>query len=237
MSQGKIPDLSKLLLTQTSRVEYEDLCRLDVLGLKDSAVGDKEQVYDEFKEQLQTSSEGWYQTGLPWKGSHPPLPSNEGGSLQRLHTLLRKLERSNTLERYNEVIRQQREEGIVEPVSSPPVGKEFYIPHKAVVREAAESTKLRIVYDASARESEKSPSLSEYLEAGPPLQNKLWAVLVRVRFQPVALTGDMKQAFLQVRIREEDRDALRFHWISDLETRRVEVLRFTRALFGLARNP
>ena len=105
----------------------------------------------------------------------------------------------------------------MEPVSGPPVGEEFYIPHKAVVREAAKSTKLRIVYDASARETEKSPSLNECLEAGPPLQNKLWAVLERVRFQPVALTGDMKQMFLQVRIREEDRDALRFHWISDLQ--------------------
>ena len=68
----------------------------------------------------------------------------------------------------------------MEPVSSPPVGKEFYIPHKAVAREAAESTKLRIVFDASARESEKSPSLNECREAGPPLQNKLWAVKVRV---------------------------------------------------------
>ena len=104
-------------------------------------------------------------------------------------------------------------------------------------REAAESRKLQIVYDASARESEKSPSLNQCLEVGPPLQSGLWAVLVRVRFQPVALTGDMMQAFLQVRIREEDRDALRFHWIRDLETRRVEVLRFTRALFGLAPSP
>lgn len=34
MSPGKEPDLSNLLVTQTSRVEYEDLCRLDVLGLK-----------------------------------------------------------------------------------------------------------------------------------------------------------------------------------------------------------
>ena len=125
----------------------------------------------------------------------------------------------------------------MEPVSNPPVGEEFYISHKAVVREAAESTKLPFVYDASARDSEKSPSLNECLEAGPPFQNRLWAVLVRVRFQPVALTGDMKEAFLQVRIREEDRDALRFHWFRDLETRRVEVLRFTRALFGLAQSP
>ena len=60
------------------------------------------------------------------------------------------------------------------------LGEEFYISHKAVVREAAESTKLRIVYDASARETEKSPFLNECLEAGPPLQNKLWAVLERV---------------------------------------------------------
>ena len=97
----------------------------------------------------------------------------------------------------------------MEPVSSPKVGEEFYIPHKAVVREAAESMKLPFVYDASARDSEKSPSINECLEAGPTLQNRLWAVLVRVRFQPVALTGVMKEAFLQVRIREEDRDALR----------------------------
>ena len=50
MSPGKKPDLSRLLLTQTSRVEYKDLCRLDVLSLKDPAVGDQEQVYIEFKD-------------------------------------------------------------------------------------------------------------------------------------------------------------------------------------------
>ena len=44
MSPGKEPDLSNLLVTQTSRVEYEDLCRLDVLGLQDPAVGDQEQA-------------------------------------------------------------------------------------------------------------------------------------------------------------------------------------------------
>ena len=68
MSPGKEPDLSNLLVTQTSRVEYEDLCRLDVLGLQDPAVGDQEQAYGDFKEQLQRSPEGLYQTGLPWKG-------------------------------------------------------------------------------------------------------------------------------------------------------------------------
>ena len=64
-----------------------------------------------------------------------------------------------------------------------------------------------------------------------------WNVLVRARFHPVLITGDIKQAFLQVRIHQQDRDALRFHWFTDLETKTVEVLRFTRALFWLAPSP
>ena len=90
-------------------------------------------------------------------------------------------------------------------------GREFYIPHKPVFRVTAESTKLRIVYDASARAFDGAPSLNDCLHAGSPLQNKLWSVLVRGRFNPVTVTGDLHKAFLQVRIREADRDAMRFH--------------------------
>ena len=57
--------------------------------------------------------------------------------------------------------------------------------------------------------------MKECLETGPPLQNLLWNVLVRNRFHPVAILGDIKQAFLQVRIEESDRDAMRFHWYKE----------------------
>ena len=141
------------------------------------------------------------------------------------------------LQKYDGIIQDQLSQGIVERVHSEPQGKEFYIPHKAVIRETAESTKIQIVYDASARANVEAPSLNDCLETGPPLQNKLWSVLVRNRFQPVALAGDLKQALLQVTIRKEDRDVMRFHWIKDLDTKRVETLRFTRALIGLSTSP
>ena len=111
-------------------------------------------------------------------------------------------------------------------------GRVFYLPHKPVVREAAESTKVRIVFDASAKANDNSPSLNDCLETGPVLQNRLWNVLVRNRFKPVALSADLKQAFLQIRIREKDRDVLRFQWVSDRNPKKTEVYRFTRALFG-----
>ena len=179
-----------------------------------------------------------YETGLPWKGCHPPLHNNELGSLKRLSNLVTKLEkRPDMLKKYDEVIKDQLSQGVVEKATEKADGREFYLPHKPVVRESAESTKLRIVYDASARENEKAPSLNECLETGPPLQNQLWGVLVRNRFYPVAITGDLKQAFLQVWIKARDRDAMRFHWYEDLETKKVQILRFTRALFGLAPSP
>ena len=65
----------------------------------------------------------------------------------------------------------------------------------------------------------------------------MWNVLLQNRFKPVALTGDLKKAFLQVRIREEDRDALRLHWIRDKDPSQVEGYLFTRALFGIVQSP
>ena len=54
---------------------------------------------------------------------------------------------------------------------------------------------------------------------------------------PVALYGDIKQAFLQVRITEEKRDALSFHWIKNKDPKQIDTQRFTRALFGLVQSP
>ena len=57
--------------------------------------------------------------------------------------------------KYDEVKKDQIEAGIVERVSEPAKGMEFYIPHKAVVQETAKTTILCIVYDASTQAWEK----------------------------------------------------------------------------------
>ena len=236
MSPGREDVGSPVLLTQSALVDYEQLCSLDVLGLADTHENDQLEVYEEFKEQLERSPAGWYETKLPWKANHPTLPTNEAGSKRRLEQLLRKLERNGQYEEYNSIIQEQIKEGVVEAAPEVATGKEFYVPHKGVTRENAESTKLRIVYDASARENDKQPSLNDCLNPGPPLQNRLWDILVRSRFYPVLLTGDLKKAFLQVRIKEEERDSLRFHWRPP-NSSKTSVLRFTRALFGMTCSP
>ena len=52
-------------------------------------------------------------------------------------------------------IKNKLREGVVEPAPATVTGREFYIAHKAVVRENAQVTKVRIVNDGSSHPSLK----------------------------------------------------------------------------------
>ena len=122
-----------------------------MLGLADSPAGDQQEVYREFRDQLsRNAEEGQYETGLPWKGEHPPLPSNHKGSLQCLCTQVAKLQQIEKLREYNEIIQNQLKEGVVDPVPSEPMGREYSMPHRVVIKESTETTKFRVQYSCSA---------------------------------------------------------------------------------------
>jgi len=97
----------------------------------------------------------------------PPLPNNKTGNLKRFASLVQCLKRNGKWEEYDAIIQQQLEEGVVEEAEEPTQVKEFSIPHKAVIRESSETTKMRIVCDTSARAYDAAPSLTEHLESGP----------------------------------------------------------------------
>ena len=72
----------------------------------------------------------------------------------RLTGQLKKLKKSpEDLKTYVDVIKEQMKDSIVEPVPENQDGKQVhYLPHLTVIRREAETTKLRIVYDCSAKE-------------------------------------------------------------------------------------
>ena len=105
--------------------------------------------------------------------------------------------------------------GIVELASELPVGEKIhYLPHHAVIRRDKETTKVRVVYDASAQCGNK-PSLNHCLYKGPPFGQAIFDILLRFRVHQTALAGDIEKAFLMVSIAKKDREALRFLWVDD----------------------
>ena len=80
-------------------------------------------------------------------------------SLGRLHSLTKNFTRSNKLEEYDKIIQEQINESITEKVSETKTSekrKEFYQPHRPATRESAETTKIRTVYDVSAKPNKAS---------------------------------------------------------------------------------
>jgi hypothetical protein len=67
---------------------------------------------------------------------------------------LRKLRKDpEVLADYDAIIKDQLKTEVIEPVAAleKPSDKLHYLPHQAVIRKDAETTKIRIVYDVSER--------------------------------------------------------------------------------------
>ena len=217
-----------------------DLHRLwdfDSVGIRE-----KESVHESFERGVRME-DGRYSVQLPWKEHHKLLPDNYENSVVRLDSQLRRLGKDpGTLAEYDAVIQEQLKLGIIErvdPTKTTEAGRVHYLPHHAVVRKEAETTKLRVVFDASAKANPESPSLNECLHAGPALAPVIFDILLRFRERKIALVGDIEKAFLNIGVQETDRDVLRFLWVDSVteEDPALVAYRFARVVFGVNASP
>ena len=114
-----------------------------------------------------------------------------------------------------------------------------YLPHHGVIRQDKQTTKLRIVYDGSAKTTSDTVSLNDCLKTGPNLIPKLFDILIRFRWHFIALTADIEKAFLNIEIAPSDCDMLRFLWVEDPLDADSQVLhlRFACLVLGFRPSP
>ena len=132
------------------------------------------------------------------------------------------------------------EKGIVEVVQDPAgadISGVHYLPHHAVVRRDKTTTKIRVVYDASAKMS--GPSLNECLNPGPKFDQRIVDLLSQFRLHRIAVIADIEKAFLMISVAAGDREFLRFLWVDDpsKEDPSVVVYRFARVVFSVSSSP
>ena len=176
----------------------------DSIGIRD-----KETVHDKFLENISFTN-GRYCVTLPFKEKRDPLPDNYELSLVRLNSLVRRLRKEpSTLKEYNQVFEDQLRERIIERVDETeeqPPENSHYLPHQAVIGSDALTTKLRVVFDASARVKPGCLSLNDCTYTGPPLTAGIADILMRFRAHKVGLVADIEKAFLNIEVDKQQRD-------------------------------
>ncbi|VDI43477.1 Hypothetical predicted protein [Mytilus galloprovincialis] len=138
---------------------------------------------------------------------------------------------------YTETIEKYIEKGYVRKVSAKEetVTGKWYLPHFPVIRPAKETSKTRIVFDASGKF--QGISLNDTIHQGLKSQQDLFDVLLRFRKYPVALVCDIAEMYLRNKIAPDDRPFHRFLWCA-MKTEQVpEEYEFNSIVFGVNSSP
>jgi hypothetical protein len=234
---------STCLLTQSMvpadvSLALSNFWSLEGLGIEPPKKADSaEDVLLKFNDTI-CFKDGRYEVQLPWINDAPPLSDNFQSAFKRFRSLQNKLSHSPDLKlQYTGALDEYRTLGFVETV--PPgqynsANQVFYLPHHPVVRSDKLSTRVRPVFDGSAR-SPSGYSLNDCLHTGPRIGSDIFDILLRFRFCRVAFTSDLQKAFLQVAIHPKDRDVCRF--LTEDDNRLLITQRFCRVPFGLVSSP
>lgn len=242
--------------TYGSRISHQFLCladvpdrmchklwELDTIGIDgnieslNNQKGQNMAVLDKFNRST-VFKDGRYVVHLPWKEGHRQnLMNNETQARKRAVNLVKRLDKDPALQTaYNSVLEEMEDNGIIHEVPREEIHSAetvFYLPHRPVIRENSLTTKIRPVFDASAK-GFNDVSLNDCMETGPNLIPSLVEILLRFRRWKFGLTSDITKAFLQIQVIKEDRDVHRFLWDIRNQTR---VMRFDRVVFGNTCSP
>ena len=172
-----------------------------------------------------------YEIGLPWR-ENVTLPNNYFMARVQWQALQKRLERDNQLkQRYMTTIFDDMDKGYIAAVTNQDAKNIWYLPHHPAINKQ-KPDKIRRVTNAASKY--KGVSLNDALLTGPDLLCNLHGLLLRFRQYKVAVTADIEAMFMQVGIREEDQDALRFLW-SDNDQERTS--KYQRLIFGATCSP
>ena len=175
------------------------------------------------------------------------LGQNYGLSKKILETNVSKLEKSNKLLAYDEVFREQERAGIIDRIVNiddflRDHPESSFLPHMGVFKPDRDTTKIRVVFLSNLVEQNKSMHTVSHNQAmlpGPSLNNKIINSLIFTRFDKYLITFDLRKAFLQILVPEEDQNRLMFLWYNNVRDNDFSLIAFRnlRLTFGLRPSP
>ncbi|XP_024893013.1 uncharacterized protein LOC112468186 [Temnothorax curvispinosus] len=187
-----------------------------------------------FVNTIERTAEGRYMACLPFKKQvEPKFENTRDIALKRLHGLERRFTRDPALKiQYTRFLDEYRALGHMKQVTnwSKDEQEVFYLPHHCVFKNAADRSKIRVVFDASCKDS-TGTSLNDTLLTGPVIQQDLMSILVRFRTFRYAFVADIIKMYRQILIHPSQTRYQRILWRDD-RTADVETYELTTVTYG-----
>ena len=159
-----------------------------------------------FEETHYRDQEGRFVVPLPLDNKAIPLGQSQKMVVQRLKNLERSLSQKGQFKEFACCISEYLELGHAESVSleatKKPSSEVYYMPMHVAGKDSSTTTKLRVVFDVSAKSTSGS-SLNDQFLVGPTVHPPLIDVLLHFRRFKVAMTTGVSKMYREVIILED----------------------------------
>ena len=184
-------------------------------------------------------SAGKYMVSFPRKDVDLTVGDSRNQALTRYIANEKSLLNKGTWDKFQAVIQEYLDLGHAQLVSTEelttPTSDCYYLPMYGVHKESSSTTKLRVVFDASAKTSTNA-SLNDLLAVGPTLHPTLDKILIKFRTYHVAMCGDISKMYREVLLSPPDRQLHRFLWHPQPD-QPIRDYCMNRVTFGVASSP
>ncbi|KAL4083557.1 hypothetical protein QTP88_028873 [Uroleucon formosanum] len=164
-----------------------------------------------FSEQMGRLPSGRFSVPLPFRSqvSSETFVGSREVAARRFEMLERKLSSNPKLKSlYDKFMSDYISLGHMSLAQSP---GHYFIPHHAIFRPEIDDSKIRVVFDASAR-GFRGPSLNQCLFPGPKLHQDIIDILIRFRVSKHVFTTDICKMYRQILVKPEHRKFQHVLW-------------------------
>lgn len=214
----------------------ERFWKSEELVLTDGYSVEERQCEALYQSTVTRNEEGRYIVRMPRQADFPILlGASKSNAFRRFELLEKRLERDPKLKAdYHAFMREYVDLGhmreIDEDEEEPPVA--YYLPHHPVFKDSSTTTKVRVVFDGSAKTS-TGYSLNEALCVGPVVQDDLLDIMIRFRTYKVAVVGDIAKMYRQVLLHPDDRSLVRIFFRFSPQSP-IRIYELQTVTYGLA---
>ncbi|XP_033245213.1 uncharacterized protein LOC117187188 [Drosophila miranda] len=169
-----------------------------------------------FVQNIQMACDKKFIVRIPFLEDASSLGESRDLATRRLFCLEKRLSRDpETKASYVQFMKEYEALGHMKEMHTKEIARSrYFIPHHCVMKPDSSTTKLRVVFDASAVTS-SGKSLNDLMHKGPTVQSSIFSILLRFRMHKYVFTADIEKMYRQIWVNPEDQYYQTIVWRND----------------------
>ena len=201
----------------------ERIWRLETVPTKQHFSKEEKSCELHFSNTIARLDNGRFQVRLPFRDNTEQLGVSRTMAVKRLLSLEKRFVKFPKQKiQYIDFMNEYMTMGHMTEVIPNNENKGYYLPHHFVLKDNSTTTKLRVVFDGSAKTS-SGLSLNNCLMVGPTVQPDLFTLLLRFRFKQVAIKADIAKMYRQFAVHPDD---AKYQWLVWRESPNIPIRTF-----------